>query len=288
MPQIPPAHFTPRMAALLDAALPDSRATARSRFLGDVLGAVENRSTLSSQHYAKAEQWGMQGTFGKAYAALHPHAAQLDHDERVQLWSLKGLHEVYRSGTAPTFERAVEGLGLWKVGNVARMKTELLSPMAAPDASDDTSGAASVHTDEVQSMELAEPEPAIDDLEADLFRELGFSDIPGLAAGYGSPTHRMHMAQHLARACRQIGLESVTNVNRFFEVKTQGDREARVVVGAWHASEPQRRAYVDIDRMLVPARPTPDLIPAHVLQATVDSPATTFSPNAVPDLLRDL
>lgn len=286
MPQIASSHFTPRMAALLDAALPDTRATARTRFLADVLYAVENRAPMSSQHYAKAEQWGMQGTFGKAYDALHAHAAELDHDERIQLWSLKGLHEVYRSGAPPTFERAVDGLGIWKVGNVRQMQVELASPMPRDDASASDASAAA-HADRLDAMEVAGQEDRIDDFVAELCFELGLSGIPGLTGGYGSSDHRLNMAHHLAQACRQIGLTTVTHIQRFTEVNPVENRE-RIVVGAWNEREPARRAFVDIDRMFVPAQATPDLVPTHVAEATVDSPAALLSPLGPPDLLRDL
>ncbi|HEY9133451.1 MAG TPA: hypothetical protein VIM98_16965 [Dyella sp.] len=88
------AHFTPRMASLLNRHLPTEDACRREKFLDSVLMSIENRRQYHSSLSRSLSRWKQNQEFGAIYDALKPHIHKLDTSERSSLLRLKGLQDI--------------------------------------------------------------------------------------------------------------------------------------------------------------------------------------------------
>ena len=221
MPVSAPASlpFTPRMDRLLNVLLPEERDSGRRQFLGEVLVSIENRAEPAAAIRTRAQGWGALGRFQSVYAALQPHMSVLDTEERLALWKLKGLGEVYATHLPEDFMQATARLDQWMEQNQPRMAAAL------------------------SSAQVETPEPRIDDLQAELFTRLGYLLDQRFAHCHAE--RRMAMAVELARVCRHAGFETITEVELARRPETLEE-----VLLLWNRFEPDHHLAVDPQDLL--------------------------------------
>lgn len=186
-----PGPFTRTMEAMLRVQLPGYEQ--RAPLFRDILTSVENRSAPTARLTEEARTMAQHGTFDRVYAALQPRHQTLDTEERYALWTLKGVGEVFKAGAPIDFDQVATAVDEWKEANRAQLTSEL--------------------------GDL--PEPRIDDLQADLFRELGYIKDERFGSGYCRPETRFAIAGRLAELARNNGVQVIETVELVIERQTR-------------------------------------------------------------------
>lgn len=235
-------YFTPQMAQLLDTSLPNTTTAIRTRFLNAVFQSIENRTSLPGNYLATAEYWGQQGTFGKVYQALKPHAVALGTSEQRRLWQLCGLQDIYASGAPRFFNQVINKLYQWEERNPVSMTEQLglLHKGATHPA-----------------WHPGHEKHPYHDLYANLYREFGLSnniaaainDKASSTPGLRASELRENLVGAVVNECESIRLTEVTH---FGLMRRKEDNTLGVAV--WNIAEPKKRVIVPLVAMLEPLR----------------------------------
>lgn len=186
-----PGPVTRAMEALLRVQLPGYEQHAT--LFRDVLVSIENRAAPTATLIEQAQAMARQGTFDRVYAALQPRHQVLDTEERYALWTLKGVGEVFKASAPTDFDQVATAVHEWQDANRALLTSELGDPQ----------------------------EPRIDDLRADLFRELGYINDERFGSGYCRPETRFAIAGRLAELARNNGVQAIETVELVIERQTR-------------------------------------------------------------------